>query len=46
MYPGGKDRETANCSYCGEVGYSTMTSQNISSYKLDDEGKPDRRQSY
>ncbi len=22
VYPGGKERETANCPYCGEVGYS------------------------
>jgi len=44
--PGGKERETANCPYCGEVGYSEMTSQFISSYKLDSEGNPDRRKSY
>lgn len=29
VYPGGKERETANCPYYGEVGYSEMTSQNI-----------------
>lgn len=39
VYPGGKEREEAICPYCGEVGYSTMSSQNISSYKVDDEGK-------
>lgn len=44
--PGGKERETAKCPYCGEVGYSEMTSQFISSYKLDSEGNPDRRKSY
>lgn len=46
VYPGGKERGTANCPYCAEVGYSTMTSQNISSYKLDEEGNPDKRESY
>ena len=40
VYPGGKDREEAICPYCGEVGYSTMTSQYISSYKLDANGNP------
>lgn len=40
VYPGGKDREEAIYPYCGEVGYSTMTSQNISSYKLDANGNP------
>lgn len=38
IYPGGKDRETADCPYCGETGYSIMTSQNISVYKLDEKG--------
>lgn len=42
VYPGGKDRESAVCPYCGEVGFSKMTSQNISSYKLDKDGKPMR----
>lgn len=37
VYPGGKERETASCPYCGVVGYSEMTSQNISSYKLNEE---------
>lgn len=36
VYPGCKDRETADCPYCGEVGYSEMTSQCISVYKLED----------
>lgn len=36
VYPGGKEREEANCPYCGEVAFSEMTSQNISSYKLDE----------
>ena len=44
--PGGKERETANCPYCGQVGYSEMTSQLISTYKLNSEGNPDRRKSY
>lgn len=30
----------------GEVGYSEMTSQNISLYKLDEDGNPDIRNSY
>ena len=42
VYPGGKDKEAAVCPYCGEVGFSKMTSQNISSYKLDKNGKPIR----
>lgn len=42
VYPGGKDRESAVFPYCGEVGFSKMTSQNISSYKLDKDGKPIR----
>lgn len=40
VYPGCKDCEEAICPYCGEVGYSKMTSQNISSYKLDANGNP------
>lgn len=36
--PGCKERETANCPYCGHEGYSVMTSQSIYSYKIDDEG--------
>lgn len=39
VYPGAKERETANCPYCGEIGYSVMTSQSIFSYPLDDNGK-------
>lgn len=46
VYPSGKDREAAKCPYCGEVGYSVMTSQCISSYKLDDNGEPDCSKSY
>lgn len=45
-YPGGKERESANCPYCGEIGYSEMTSQSISSYKLDANGNPDKSKSY
>lgn len=26
VYSSGKERETANCPYCGEEGYSEMTS--------------------
>lgn len=33
-YPGGKELETADCPYCGETGYSEITSQCISVYKL------------
>lgn len=36
IYPGGKDREEAACPYCGEVGYSRMTSGFIRSYKVND----------
>lgn len=35
VYPGCKDRETADCPYCGETGYSTMTSQIIVVTKLE-----------
>ena len=38
VYPGGKDREVAMCPYCGEIGYSEMTSQTISVYKIDQNG--------
>ena len=38
VYPGAKELETANCPYCGEVGYSKMTSQSIYSYELDENG--------
>lgn len=34
-YPGGKERETANCPYCGEVGYSEVTSKNITVNEMD-----------
>lgn len=43
VYSGGKERETANCPYCGEVGYSEMTSQNISSYELNEDDNPIRK---
>lgn len=36
IYPGAKERETAACPYCGEIAYSEMTSQNISTYKVDE----------
>lgn len=35
VYPGCKDKETADCPYCGETGYSTMTSQIIVVTKLE-----------
>lgn len=38
-YPGGKDRENADCPYCGETGYSEVTSQCISVYKVNENGK-------
>lgn len=38
IYPGGKERETADCPYCGETAYSTMTSGFIRVYKVDDNG--------
>jgi DNA-directed RNA polymerase subunit RPC12/RpoP len=37
-YPGGSERETARCPYCGEEGYSEMTSQSIRVYKIDSQG--------
>lgn len=37
IYPGAKEKESANCPYCGEVGYSIMTSQSIYSYKLNED---------
>lgn len=39
---GEKDIDSVVCAYCNEVGFSKMASQNISSYKLDKEGKPMR----
>jgi uncharacterized protein CbrC (UPF0167 family) len=38
VYPGGKDLETADCPYCGEVATSQMTSGFFHSYKLDSNG--------
>jgi hypothetical protein len=43
VYPGGKERETADCPYCGETGYSEMTSQCISVYKVDEDGNVIRK---
>ena len=37
-YPGGKDRETAICPYCGAEGPSEFISGFIYTYKLDEEG--------
>ncbi len=39
IWPGGKDREYANCPYCGETAFSTMTSGFIYVYKIDDDEK-------
>ena len=43
VYPGGKEHETADCPYCGETGYSEMTSQCISVYKVDEDGNVIRK---
>lgn len=40
-YPGGKDREYADCPYCGETAFSTMTSQIMVGHGLEDEDKED-----
>ena len=45
-YPGCKEQETANCPYCGEVGYSEMTSKSIYSYKLNPDGSPNMGKIY
>lgn len=37
--PGGKEREEACCPYCGEIGYSEMTSQFIKVYKINEINK-------
>lgn len=37
VYPGGKDWEEAACPFCGKIGYSEITSQCISVYKIDSE---------
>lgn len=39
VYPGAKERESADCPYCGEEEYSVMTSQSIFVYEVNDEGK-------
>ena len=39
---GEKDIDSVVCAYYDEVGFSKMAIQNISSYKLDKEGKPIR----
>ena len=39
VYPGGKDRETADCPYCGETVASIMTSQTFYVEKMDDDNK-------
>lgn len=37
IWPGELEREEANCPYCGETAFSTMTSGFIHVYKIDDE---------
>ncbi|MCR5600566.1 MAG: zinc ribbon-containing protein [Ruminococcus sp.] len=37
IWPGGKDREDADCPYCGETVFSRMTSGFINVYKLEDD---------
>ena len=39
-YPGAKEKETADCPYCGETAYSEMTSKSIYVYKLNEKGEP------
>lgn len=39
VYPGGKDRETADCPYCGETVASIMTSQTFYVEKMEDDNK-------
>lgn len=36
MWPGGKEREYANCPYCGETAFSRMTSGFIYVYKVNE----------
>lgn len=36
VVPGGKERETAFCPYCGEEGPSEVTSLILTVYKLDE----------
>ncbi|WP_026523270.1 hypothetical protein [Butyrivibrio sp. MB2005] len=38
VFPGGKELEEAICPYCQTVGFKKMTSQNISSFKIDSNG--------
>jgi len=45
-YPGGKEREAANCPYCGEEAYSIMTSGFVYSYKLDKDGNVDYKERF
>lgn len=39
-YPGGKERETAYCPYCGADGPSEFISGFIYTYKIDEQGNP------
>lgn len=43
VYPGGKDKEYVDCPYCGNIAFTRMTSQNVSVYALDSQGKPIRK---
>lgn len=36
IWPGSKEREYADCPYCGETAFSTMTSGFIHVYKVDE----------
>lgn len=38
VYPGGKDKEYVVCPYCGETAFTKMSSQNVSIYKIDNNG--------
>lgn len=38
VYPGGKEKETIDCPYCGTMYDSIMTSGIVRSYKLDENG--------
>ena len=41
-WPGGKERETAYCPYCGYEGPSEFISGFIYTYKIDENGNPIR----
>lgn len=43
IWPGGKDREYADCPYCGETAFSRMTSGFINVYKLEEDDENDEK---